>query len=507
MIEEYSFWSLSYYFVKEENYRILHLSKDQKEIWLENPDSKQLPIIRLINTVLDWSNWMEKDIKLTGLNGERIRKQKKLRNLHIINLYISPYTPVDDYEDRLKSLGQFDKTRVETFIKSRDSHEDTMKQLETAYNKKILLSNPAVGDITSEQIDEMQKKVILISAKREQEERDIFTYGKPLFTYIFIVIQLIIFLLLELKGGSKNSVTLVEFGAKFNPLILAGEWWRFITPIFIHIGFIHLFMNTLGLYYLGTAVEKIYGSPRFFWIYLFAGVTGSIVSFAFSPNLSAGASGAIYGCFGALLYIGLVYPTLFFRTLGKNVITILVLNIVISFTVPSIDVGGHLGGLVGGFVATGMVHFPKKKKRASQLIFSITAVLLLLAMLLYGFNKPTQLQSEHSILQLAQDYVKEEKYEQAYNLLSDHLNGTVSPSAYFYFQLSFVEIQTGMMKDAEKHLTQAIEINPHFHEAHFNLAIILLQQHELEKARLHARRAVEIDPTNKKYQEILAEID
>lgn len=506
MEEEYTFWSLAHYFVKEENYRILHFSKEQKEIWLENPDSKQLPIIRLLNCVLDWSSWMERDLQLTGMNGENIRKQKFKKNLQILNIYISPYLPVDDYEYRLSQLGQFNQTHIETFIMARDSYQTEMHKLQSKFNKDISLHKDPELEISSDMVDELKTNTLQLAVKKVESEKNIFTFGKPIMTYVFIALQILVFLLLELNGGSENYSTLVEFGAKFNPLILEGEWWRFISPIFIHIGFLHLFMNTLGLYFLGTAVEKIYGSFRFFWIYLFAGVIGSIASFAFSPNLSAGASGAIYGCFGALLYMGLIYPKLFFRTLGRNVITILGLNIIISFTVPSIDMAGHIGGLIGGFVATGVVHFPKKKKYGSQLLFIILALLLSFSLLLYGFNRPAAFQSEDSILQLAQEYVKEEEYEKSYQLLYDYLDEEHKHSEYFYFQLSYVEVQLKMYDQASEHLIKAINLKPDFHEAHFNLALVLLQQQDYEEAKRHAKKATELAPENKNYQEILESI-
>lgn len=119
------------------------------------------------------------------------------------------------------------------------------------------------------------------------------------------------FILLEMNGGSTNPYVLLYFGAKYNPAILDGEWWRFFTPMFLHIGFLHLFMNGLSLYYLGTAVESIFGRLRFLIIYLFSGFFGTLASFIFSSHLSAGASGAIFGLFGALLYFGIEHKHTF----------------------------------------------------------------------------------------------------------------------------------------------------------------------------------------------------
>lgn len=507
VIEEHVFWFLANHFVKEESYRVFHFSKEQNELWLENPDNKQAPILRLLNCELDWSSWIERDIKLTELNGEKIRKQRYRKKVEIINLYISPYPPVDDYEYRLSQKPSPSNLEVHSFILARSILKEELSKLQTKFNKVINYPSIYQENIDNETIVEMKNDTFQVSAQRVKKEQAIFNYGKPFFTYIFIALQLIVFILLEINGGSTNTTTLIEFGAKFNPLILEGEWWRLIAPIFIHIGFLHIVMNTLGLYYLGTAVEKMYGSARFLWIYLFAGVLGSITSFVFSSNLSAGASGAIYGCFGALLYLGLIYPKLFFRTLGMNVIIILLLNLAISFTIPSVDNAGHLGGLVGGFIATGMVHFPKNKRFFSQLLFILVGLFMFSFLLYYGYHKPVQHQSEAAILQLAQEYIQEKKYEQTYKLLQDYQEHSQKLSEHFYFQLSYVEIQKGMLKEAEDHLTKAVQIEPNFHEAHFNLALILLQQQDIVRAREHVIKASELAPSNKEYQKLLDQIN
>ena len=157
--------------------------------------------------------------------------------------------------------------------------------------------------------------------RRQEEERSLFLYGKPLATYSLLFCIAVMFILLERNGGSTSIVTLIEYGAKFNPLIIEGQYWRFFSAMFLHIGFLHLAMNSFALLYLGGDVERMYGTVRFGIIYLIAGLFGSVSSFAFNEQIAAGASGAIFGCFGALLYFGLVHKRLFLRTMGRNVIS------------------------------------------------------------------------------------------------------------------------------------------------------------------------------------------
>ncbi|WP_139339595.1 rhomboid family protein [Bacillus dakarensis] len=503
--EGYLFWRLAYYLISDHDYRIIKLTNDQNELWLEKTEDKRFQCIRLLRYDLDWSNWLQRDIERTALNGESIRKQVLKGEMNVLNLYITAYPPVDDYQSKIEEpymLPDRVKTKVITKIIDRASQQDTLSYLEERFGDPIPFSSV---DIDIDEIEALKREALSIAATKAKEEESLFEYGKPFFTYFFIMIQIAMFFVLEAFGGSTNTKTLIQFGAKFNPLILEGEWWRFFTPIILHIGFLHLFMNTLALFYLGTAVEKIYGRSRFLFIYLAAGFGGSIASFMFSPNLSAGASGAIFGCFGALLYFGLIYPKLFFRTMGLNIFIVLAINLSFGFTVPGIDNAGHIGGLIGGFLATGIVHFPKKKKYGLQILFFILSILTASSILGYGFQHPSAVLNEPSVLMMSQEYIQAEEYEKAYSLLMESVEE--NPTAQYYFLLSFTEIKLGKLAEAEKSLLKVIEIDPRFHEAYFNLALVYLDQGDAEKARHYVEKAVDIEPNQQDYNELLDQLD
>lgn len=332
-----------------------------------------------------------------------------------------------------------------------------------------------------------------------------FENGKPLFTYVFMALQIIAYLFLEWKGGSTNTATLIKYGAKFNPLILEGQWWRFFTPILLHIGFIHLFMNTLALYYLGPTIEKIYGRMRFLLIYLFAGFSGSVASFLFTTNLSAGASGAIFGCFGALLYFGLNYRSLFLRTMGFNVLVVIAINLSLGFTIPGIDNAGHLGGLVGGFLATAVLHFPKQKKWLQQLLVLFLTVGGMGSLLWYGYANPEKITDAQSVMVLSQVYLQDENYDEAYHLLT-HAIQTHHSSAELFFQLSYVEIKQNDLASAELHLKRAVDLDQYFHEAFYNLSLVSYELGNKEDSLTYAQKAAELAPEREEYQSFLNKI-
>ncbi|PDM41336.1 MULTISPECIES: rhomboid family intramembrane serine protease [unclassified Geobacillus] len=378
---ELLFWQLVYFFIKQ-RYRIIQMSNHSHEIWLESLENKHVPIVRVVRYDIDWSQWLKRDMEYAWRIAEQIQKRRIRRFREIVNIYVSTYPPVDDWEFLIEKplpLSQKRNAVFRTFLIHSGNVNMSLQQLTEIVQTPIVLPT-VVNDIDPFFEAERLKQDILREAREQHErERRLFEYGKPVFTYIFIALQVLVFLLMEWSGGSTNPAVLIQYGAKFNPLIQEGEWWRFFTPIFLHIGFLHLLMNTFALYYLGMTVERLYGSWRFFFIYLIAGFFGTLGSFLFTTSLSAGASGAIFGLFGALLYFGTVYRHLFFQTIGTNIIGLIIINLLFGIMVPGIDNAGHIGGLIGGFLASGIVHLPNHldwKRQVRTLLVTVSAAAL-----------------------------------------------------------------------------------------------------------------------------------
>lgn len=180
-------------------------------------------------------------------------------------------------------------------------------------------------------------------------------------TVIIIAIQVIVYVMMTLAGGSENSVILLRFGALQAGLVHAGEWWRLITPVFVHIGFAHILINSITLYFIGMYVEQLFGHWRMVAIYFISALTGNLLSAYWLPTgISAGASTAIFGLFGAFIMLGLSFrDNQAIRILSRQFLILVVLNIVTDLMVPGIDLAGHIGGLFGGFLAAYMVAAPR----------------------------------------------------------------------------------------------------------------------------------------------------
>jgi rhomboid protease GluP len=173
-------------------------------------------------------------------------------------------------------------------------------------------------------------------------------YQEYYITYTLIFINIAVFILMTLAGGSTNYKNLILFGAKVNPLIEEGQYWRLLTSVFIHIGFTHLLFNTYALMVMGKFAEKIFNHGKLLLIFLFSGISGSLLSFIFSPKISAGASGAIFGLLGAIVVYGWKNSFLWRSGLITNLLIILGINLVFGMVAPGLDNYAHFGGLIGG---------------------------------------------------------------------------------------------------------------------------------------------------------------
>lgn len=212
--------------------------------------------------------------------------------------------------------------------------------------------------------------------------------SKAYVTWFLLAVTLAIFIAETLAGGSQNVAVLINFGAKTNNLVRTGEWWRLITPIFLHIGIFHIFMNGFTLLYVGQILEPMIGHWRFFILYMLSGVMGNLASFAFGADaaLSAGASTSLFGLFGAFLALGLIYrENRFMAELGKSFLGLIVVNLLMDLTMSGIDIWGHVGGAVGGILLGYALGLPGIKR--PKMIFRILAIAIVVVISYYMYVK------------------------------------------------------------------------------------------------------------------------
>jgi membrane associated rhomboid family serine protease len=178
---------------------------------------------------------------------------------------------------------------------------------------------------------------------------------QALVTKALIAVNVTIYLITTVQGHGIDSPggALWTKMILWGPLVHQGDWWRLITAAFLHGSIIHLAFNMLALWWIGAPVEEYLGRARYIALYLVSGLAGSAGALLFSPNLQVvGASGAIFGILGAMLILEWQAT----GRLGGNAMSLIVLNLVLGFAFNSaggnISIGGHVGGLVGGILAT-----------------------------------------------------------------------------------------------------------------------------------------------------------
>jgi membrane associated rhomboid family serine protease len=171
-----------------------------------------------------------------------------------------------------------------------------------------------------------------------------------LVTKVLIGLNVAVYLVTAVQGAGLNAPggSLFAKWVLFGPAVAQGDWWRLVTAMFLHASVLHIAFNMFALWMIGTPVEEYLGRARFLGLYLVSGLAGSAGSLIQTPGLTVGASGAIFGILGAMLIIEYQLT----GSLAGNAMTWIVINLVLSFTISSISVGGHIGGLIGGILVT-----------------------------------------------------------------------------------------------------------------------------------------------------------
>jgi rhomboid protease GluP len=219
------------------------------------------------------------------------------------------------------------------------------------------------------------------------------------FTIALLVANLFVFILMWQSSGMTFSVlnffpyeVLVAYGAKVNYLIREHQqWWRFVTPMFIHVNLLHLMVNMYSLWVVGPYVEKLYGSAKFVVFWIVTGVVAVVASYltVVAPDRqlgrlsgflfktadlpSAGASGALFGLVGVLFVFGIKFrrelPEGFKRAFGTGLLPMIVLNLFIGYVGRGfIDNAAHLGGLVAGAFLALLVDYRRPGERSGMAI-------------------------------------------------------------------------------------------------------------------------------------------
>jgi len=337
----------------------------------------------------------------------------------------------------------------------------------------------------------------------------------PVVTLVILGINVAVFFIMTFAGGSTSTDVLLDFGASFSPYFRRGEYWRVIMPMFLHIGWLHLIVNSYALFILGPILERIYGYGRFALLYITAGMGSSALSMTLSRNIAAGASGAIFGIAGAMLVAGYLHreliPPRWGRALGRGILPFIVVNLIFGFSVRGIDNWGHLGGLLTGMVLAALIPPPVHdlapwagSERPSQAVIALPVVVVALAMALtaqhyLSSREVTRLLQEGVRFRSArQDAKALERFQAAARRSPRDERPHVLMGALYLREQQFDK--------AIQEYSEAVRLSPGAPEAQLSLGVAYRLKGDLGKAQQAFESALGKNPPTAEGQRLLADL-
>lgn len=359
---------LLHYFITKKNYTPIVVQGVENEIWLENLD-EEYKVIRVVNSYIHNDEQLDFDAFKTKRMVKKIKRKTFTLSIRTLTIL----TDVGENVDKSKTYPDIDmifyedekKLLKEKVIK--DSFKDLKDNLEYTEDGFQLFFK-----IT----DEINQK----SRKDAMETDKILEPKKPFITIGIMVCLVLVYL----YSIATNENVLVYFWGVSKYFIRQGEVYRLLTGTLIHIDFIHLLCNLYALFVVGSMVEGYYGKKKYPIIYIVSAITGSLLSICMSDGFSIGASGAIFGLLGSLLYFGYHYRVYFGSVILKRIIPVIIINLGIGFMISGIDNFAHIGGLIGGFLISKALGINSKDKKSDKINGIIMTVIYIGFLVLLG---------------------------------------------------------------------------------------------------------------------------
>lgn len=371
---------LLHYFIVEKSYQPIILQGAKNEIWLENL-SNDYKIVRIVTNYIHNNDQMDFDLFRTKQIVKKIKKKTLSLNMNTLSIFVNIGDNVS--KEKYSDTGNISCVEIKEIEDLKKF--DVVKEYFPDIYKKTKFSE--------EGIELFEKLSIDINKKGEKEAKKneaTFKEKKPYATNALIIINTILFVITWLSSSSFtdiDNITLLKFGALYPFYTVNGEYYRIITSMFLHANIIHFLFNMYALYIIGTQVESFFGTKKFIFIYFISGITGSLLSIPFLGNsIAVGASGAIFGLLGSLLYFGYYYRTYLGNVIIAQILPIIIINLIIGL-MPDIANTAHIGGLVGGVLASRIVGVSNKSDKSERINGIIMLSIIIIFLIYIGFIK------------------------------------------------------------------------------------------------------------------------
>ena len=359
---------LLHYFITEKGYNpiILHGAKD--EIWLENLN-EEYEIVRIVSNYIHNDEQLNTDLFRTKQIVKKIKRKTFSFKMNTLSLFVNLG---DSVNMNNISYSNIDCANLKS-IKDIKNYTFITENYPTITNE--INSKEKGMELFMKIAEDINKKNIETSNKAE----DVFSKKTPYVTYILIFINILFYILSIISNSFYNSMVL-------NPSkILNGEYYRLLSCIFMHGGIIHLLCNMYCLYVIGPQVESFFGKFKYIIIYLLSGIIGSLMSLCITNSISLGASGAIFGLLGSILYFGYHYRVYLSQALKSQIIPLIILNLFLGFILSGVDNAAHIGGLIGEILVSMMVGVKYKSSTMEKVNGLILTIIFTLFLIYLGF--------------------------------------------------------------------------------------------------------------------------
>lgn len=363
--------NLVHYFVTEKNYNPVVVHGINDEIWLENMDY-EYKIIRIVSRYIHNNEQLD----FNKYRGRQIVKKLKMKTLSFKMKMLSIYT---DYGDNVTNREDNNDKDTSIFINNINDIEKNPLVLEVFPD---IVEKTQHDEKGIELLFKITDDINGTNERKNKKMEKIFSSKKPIVTWIIIALCIIMFFV---SGMGYDTYTLVKYGANFSGLVRNGELYRLVTYMFLHAGIVHIGLNMYSLYIVGPRVEDFFGKWKYILIYFVSGICGGLLSIGVTPNVvSVGASGAIFGLFGALIYFGYNYRGYIGAMIRSQIVPIVIYNLFMGLFIPGIDMWGHVGGLIGGILTANMVGtIENKKYNVSNIILLVVYMAFLIYLGVY----------------------------------------------------------------------------------------------------------------------------
>ena len=353
---------LAHYFITVENYTPIVVRGVQNEIWLENIDAPYR-IIRINTNYIHNNEQFNYDLFKIKNIVKQVKRKTLSFSVKTLNILLDVGYNVD-----LKNSDKIDCISIDS-SKSLKKAKDLNKLYPDL--KENLLDTKDGIEFLINVTNDINKK----TEKETKEYERVFKKKNINLTYIFLAINILIYII-GTVGSLTGKFDLYTALALNRHYVAKGEIYRLITSSFTHESIFHLLVNMYALYIIGTQVETYFGKAKYAGIYLFSAVIGSLLSCVVNTGWSLGASDAIFGLMGALVYFGYHYRLYLDNALKTQIIPIIIINLAIGFLIPNIDNAAHIGGLIGGLFITMALGVDKKSSTQDRINGAICSLIL-----------------------------------------------------------------------------------------------------------------------------------